>query len=131
MKEFDIKKVKENWDKAQRGRLVCTKEGYPVKILTLSAHLLTDVGSYSVIGLVEKPDGQDLMCWGEDGFCSYGSQNNLKLQSQKRSGWVNVYRQPNDHLTLGLIRDTKEIAESMCGMSGSNYVRTMYVEWEE
>ena len=127
MKDFDIEKVRQNLDKAQKGELVCTEDGHCVRLFCLDAK-----GEYPLIGIIDHEDYESPINWTIDGKFVKGSVHHefdLKLKSTKIKGWVNVYDIGNRRV-LGAIWESKERAEGALD-GGEEYVRTMYVEYNE
>ncbi|MBS3742572.1 MAG: hypothetical protein KGY74_10670 [Candidatus Cloacimonetes bacterium] len=128
MKEFNLETVKKNWKKAQSGELVCTKRGTPVKLLCTEAR-----SDYPLIGLINHETKDELMNWTTEGkyICEDVSSNiDLKLQTKKVRGWVNVYKNADVGKVIGVVWGSKEEAKRML-MNKDSYIRTMYVAWDE
>lgn len=116
LKPFDLDKAIANPDK------VVTAEGRSVRILA------TDLrgGDYPVAAAELDVDGKESL----DRYTITGrvyshqeSDGDLKLLPEKRSGWVNVYRDD----TVGIIYPSKV---SAVASAFSNTVATIEIEWE-
>jgi hypothetical protein len=56
--------------------------------------------------------------------------NRRKQHAQKKTGWVNVYKDYDDSIILGDVHDTREEAISITNKS-LTYLDTIKIEWEE
>lgn len=56
--------------------------------------------------------------------------NRRKQPTQKKTGWVNVYKDYDDSIILGDVHDTREEAISITNKS-LIYLDTIKIEWEE
>lgn len=54
----------------------------------------------------------------------------MQLHPQKKTGWVNVYKDYDDILIIGDVHDTEEEARSIINRSFT-YVDTTKIEWKE
>lgn len=54
----------------------------------------------------------------------------MQLHPQKKTGWVNVYKDYDDTTIIGAVHDTEEEAMSINNDS-LTYVDTIKIEWEE
>lgn len=114
LKPFDIQKARE-------GKPVCTRDGRRARIICADAK-----SEYPVIALVERGDGTEAAISyrldGRRGDNCLEASDDLVMLSEKKEGWVNVYKNQ--------IHDTPESAEE--GHKGTtDYIKTIKVEWEE
>lgn len=56
--------------------------------------------------------------------------NRREQHVQKKTGWVNVYKDYDDFIILGDVHDTREEAMSTTNKS-LTYLDTIKIEWEE
>ena len=56
--------------------------------------------------------------------------NRREQHTQKKTGWVNVYKDYDDSIILGDVHDTREEAISITNKS-LTYLDTIKIEWEE
>jgi hypothetical protein len=56
--------------------------------------------------------------------------NRREQHAQKKTGWVNVYKDYDDSIILGDVHDTREEAISITNKS-LTYLDTIKIEWEE
>lgn len=56
--------------------------------------------------------------------------NRRKQSTQKKTGWVNVYKDYDDSIILGDVHDTREEAISITNKS-LTYLDTIKIEWNE
>lgn len=110
-----------NFEEAKAGKPVCTRDGRKARIICFDR-----VNSKPILALVDSTDGK-----GEDifGYFANGKrtdnvfENSLDLimLSEKRSGWVNVYK--------GNLYDTESEAKKAHLEEG--YIDTIKIEWRE
>lgn len=68
-----------------------------------------------------------------DGVATQGYEDNpndLFFATEKKTGWVNVYKDYDDTTIIGAVHDTEEEAMSINNDS-LTYVDTIKIEWEE
>ena len=125
MERFNLKKYLAN-----PSIKVVTREGYPVRILCTDARR-----DYPIIALVEEEDGIDnTATYLLDGTYLKGETHNYDLffDTEKKEGWVNLYRTEDGDERLGCFRHTEE--EARMEASGDNmnkHIATVKLEWEE
>ena len=116
LKPFDIQKARE-------GKPVCTRDGRKARIICFDAK-----GTHPIIALVSDPDieGEEIpFCYTNDGFYNNPnceSYHDLMMLPEKRSGWVNVYKER-------IYRTKEEAIEAT--YDGVTYVDTIKISWEE
>lgn len=125
MKPFDLQEYIKN-----PSRRVVTRDGRPVRIICTDAKR-----KYEIIGLIEK-DGKEIIdCYTPDGkhFMDITSDYDLFFETEKKNGWLNLYRNDYGCLTTGYVRGTKEEALKEIGSKSNSckYVDTIEIEWEE
>lgn len=125
MKPFSLEEFKKNptrnivtRDGKAKARIICTdcKSEYPIIALL----------SYS-----EQSEGCE--AYTKDGRFSIDgeSDSDLFFATEKKSGWVNVYKIADiDQLESSIIFTTKDEAE-FYSVDNPNYVATTKIEWEE
>ena len=90
-------------------------------------------GNYPIIALIEKNvDNEIVNYYYEDGRTSHELTNNLDLffASEKKEGWVNVFKTDIDMFKSGRIYNSEtEAKESV--VCDEKYVDTVKIEWEE
>lgn len=57
-------------------------------------------------------------------------RNNMKSNSKKKTGWVNVYKDYDDTIILGDVHDNREEAISITNKS-LTYLDTIKIIWNE
>ncbi len=123
MKEFDFKYVKEHFREAQSGKLVQTRKGDTVKLLSVNCR-----GKNPIVGVVVGENTDVATSWNAKGVNWAGDKDDdLVMKPVKKEGWVNVYngiRKPY----CGSIYATKE--ETLKEDRGC-YITTIKIEWEE
>lgn len=108
-------------------RKVVTRDGRKV-----SRFLCTDAKSnYPIVTLVEESkDDECVLSYTTDGEWCEGrtSDNDLFFASEKKEGWVNVYRDMGESWEYcGRIYDSEEEAK----VKANNPLATIKIEWEE
>ena len=90
-------------------------------------------GNYPIIALIEKNVNNEIAnYYYEDGRTSHELTNNLDLffASEKKEGWVNVFKTDIDMFKSGRIYNSEtEAKESV--VCDEKYVDTVKIEWEE
>ena len=124
MEQFSLEKYLAN-----PSRKVVTRDGCPVRILC------TDKKSYNeqIVGLIMGNGGMEFIStWTQQGkqFVNTDRPNDLFFAPETHEGWINVYRNNDNHTYAGAVYDSKEDAEKR-KESGENYVTTIKIEWEE
>ena len=117
MKEFDI-------NLAKQGKPVCTRDGRKARIICFDAKRKDGRNIVAVIPSKNYPGFEDVIAYPNDGNYCGGHENDgdLMMLSEKKEGWVNVYKNQ--------IHDTPESAEE--GHKGiTDYIKTIRVEWED
>lgn len=124
MKEFSLEAFK-------NGAQVVTRDGREVEILRTD--LKSAVPGYTVVGIIKYEANDDVVLWTSKGEVVAGeiSPRDLMLKSQKRKGWINVYRidSPNFLAKVGHVFETYKAAKAVA--CESLYLDTIEIEWEE
>ena len=125
MKQFNLEEYLKNPNKK-----VITRDGRSVRIICTNR--LDE--NYPVIALVKNEDYE--MCYNYTIFGELYTDKNrdceldLFFVTEKKEGWINIYKY-NSKITTGQrAYDTKEEAESAAG-DKSYYISTIKIEWEE
>ena len=133
MKEFDLEYVKNHWKEAQKGELVQTRDGKPVRLLCIDAK-----STYSIIGLIKVDDKEDCTTWTEKGECAtYAHAGfDLVMKPTKHEGYINLFRadEKRRHVYVldGDVYNTEmEAIERAKDISLLDYIKTIHIEWEE
>lgn len=128
MKQFSIEEYLKNPD-----RQIITRDGRNVRIICTDRNYGNQV-VYPVVALVQEnpyENSEDPYCYTKDGLYLNRSVTpyDLFFTSEKKEGWVNLYK-TDSTITLGAkVYNTKEEAESVIG--NNTYISTVKVEWEE
>ena len=114
-------------------REVVTSDGKNARIICTDAK---DI--YPIIALIiENDGGESLETYTIDGknYIHEESPYDLFFSSEKKVGWVNVFRGKDGPITGDIIFSSKEEAEESsmhcCGFTKSLYLTTVKIEWEE
>lgn len=127
MKEFNLDEYLKNPQ-----RKVITREGLPVRIICTDKICDNRGSQKPIIALVNFGDREIVYPYFSDGTSTpYLPKYDLFFASEKREGWINIYKY-NSGITPGsLVYNTKEEAESAKGAGLVNYISTIKIQWEE
>lgn len=126
MKQFNLEEYLKNPTKK-----VITRDGRSAKIIYTDRKNL----NYPIVALVENKltEGESILCYTKEGkiYIDNGlSEADLFFATEKREGWINLYKM-NSIISPGpRAYDTKEEAESAAG-DKSYYISTIKIKWEE
>lgn len=116
-----------NLEEAKAGKPVCTRDGRPARIVEFN---MKDE-NFPIIAIVSCDVTEIVGTFTLQGsyYTDIKSPKDLMMVTNKREGWVNVYKHPSKHL-LGEIFNTKKEAKSK--ISGcDSCVDTVKIEWKE
>ena len=122
MKQFNLEEFKKN-----QNRKVVTRDGRQVRILCTNAKNI-----YPIVALVDNGKIESTENYMSNGRYLETEECGLDLffASEKREGWVNVYRiADTDELEASIIFNTKEEAEFYRG-DNTKYIATTKITWE-
>lgn len=123
MKEFNL-------EEAKAGKAVCTRDGRPVRIICWDRKSEREV--YPLVALVDCMDGtESLYTYRIDGLYmdTMGDDRDLMMASEKKEGWVNLYKTESGVYPAAVIAETRDAAYN--GRSNKDYLATIKIEWEE
>ena len=137
MKPFNLKEYLEN-----PHRKVVTRDGRPVRIICTNAKLYScdpNCTPYPVIALIKaslktrsknRPNEEIFNSYNENGNIIPGREDrsDLFFETEKVSGWVNIYLKYSGDVTTSTIYKTKE--EALSNRSPYN-LDTIFIEWEQ
>lgn len=108
-----------NIQKAREGKPVCTRDGRKARIICFDAK----GDPCPIIALVEENNIESAYRYDKNGQNAYKkSELDLMMLPEKRSGWVNVYKDS--------VYDTKD--KALIGrVESGDYIDTIKVSWEE
>lgn len=124
MKQFNLEEYLKNPTKK-----VITKSGKSVRIISTNRLDST----YPIVALVSYKEGEIVQSYTKDGATIGGSKGleDLFFVSEKKEGWINLYK-INSITSLGpRAYSTKEEAKSMVADNSVNYISTIKIKWEE
>ena len=126
MKKFSLDEYLKN-----PGRKIVTRDGHNARIISTDRKSPT---GHNIVVLMDYGNEEiSTTCNnnGETEFCSpFQSKGDLFFASEKKEGWVNIYKYNSKITTGSLVYNTKEEAESAKG-NRSDYISTIKIEWEE
>ena len=124
MKQFNLAEYLEN-----PNRRIITKDGRNVRIICTDAK-----GNFPIIALVETYNGNEtVLRLKENGYFYNDTENSRDLffATEKKEGWINIYK-INSIISPGpRAYNTKEEAESAISSNPVNYISTIKIKWEE
>lgn len=120
MKPFNLDEYLKNPNKK-----VITRDGKNVKI-----HCTNCVGAHPVIAEIE---GEKYSYFYDKNGEYYfrPSISDLFFASEKKIGWVNLYKDESNHYLTGRSIYDNEADAVTYGSGFSNYIKTIKLEWEE
>lgn len=127
MKQFSLDEYLKNPQ-----RRIVTRKGASVRIICTDKVCNKKVSQKPIIALVDFGDREIVYPYSSDGISSSSlPELDLFFASEKKEGWVNVYRHPDlEYPSCVCIYPTYEEAVSH-GKIQEGYVTTTKIEWEE
>ena len=119
MKEFNL-------EEAKAGKPVCTRSGRSARIICFDR---IDK-EYPIIVLVKFELDEDFISCSTDGRIYVGENNeyDLMMVSEKKTGWINIYKHKENLYPSAVIHESKEKAIEF---RSPRFVNTIEIEWEE
>lgn len=101
-----------NLELAKQGKPVCTRDGRPARIVCFDRRGIKYDKPFPILALVDGEEQEEAIAYHEDGTqCTGETSYNLFMVSEKKSGWINVYKdEVDEEYTRGHIYDSKEDA---------------------
>ena len=124
MKQFSLREYLKN-----PSRKVVTREGKPARIVCTDAK-----GKYPVVALITTEENFEIAHhFKEDGTYIDGAVNlsDLFFTTEKKEGWVSVYRNGRGNIFFSSPYRTKEEALDALYDDTNTRIDTIKVEWEE
>lgn len=124
MKKFNLQEYLKNPD-----RHIVTRKGTDAKIICTDGSNKT----YPILALIQNEEGKDVLSYTNDGMNvkGYKSPFDLFFATEKKNGWVNIYKSGNN-VIFGSNRpyNSEELAKDNI-MLAFDYITTIKIEWEE
>lgn len=124
MKQFNLQEYLKNPD-----RHIITRNGKNAKIICTDGSNKT----YPIFALIQNEEGKDVLSYTNDGMNvkGYESPFDLFFATEKKSGWINLYKSGNN-VIFGSNRpyNSEELAKDNI-MLAFDYITTIKIEWEE
>ena len=129
MRPFNLEEYLKNPTKK-----VITRSGNEVRIVCTDRNVEYHGVNYPILALVKYPNNNNregvTVLTKEGKAYNFDSDADLFFATEKKSGWINLYKM-NSIISPGpRVYDTKEEAESAAG-DKSYYIATIKIEWEE
>lgn len=117
-----------NLEEAKAGKPICNRDGNDVRIICFNKRSYRD---YPIVALHTEGDIEEMLLHNINGKSQCFSRFDLFMKSQKREGWVNIYKDSNGtYKNSILIHLSKEDAIKERYLI-DNYIDTVKVEWED
>lgn len=121
MKPFNLKEAK-------AGKPVCNRDGNDVRIICFDKR---SNSNSPIVALHTEGDLEEISLHNINGKCQFFSRFDLFMKTQKREGWINIYKDSNGtYKNSILIHLSKEDAIKERYLI-DNYIDTVKVEWED
>lgn len=111
-------------------RKVVTRDGRAVRIICTDRKGTED----TVLALCLMGDGsENCYCYPPNGkeYLTSNSYRDLFFATEKKKGWVNLYKFNSVTVPGTKVYDTEEEAKFEIGNKSENYISTIKIEWEE
>ena len=121
-----------NLKDALAGKPVVTRDGRKV----FDLHHFPSASTYKLAGVVEGAEEQPSTFTEKGIFAIFSSNNNrdLFMASEKKEGWINLYKQSKGYIRGVDVHPSKSTAEFFGkteSIPDSEYITSVRVEWEE
>ena len=111
------------------GRHIVTRKGTDAKIICTDGSNKT----YPIFALIQNEEYKDVLSYTNDGMNvkGYESPFDLFFATEKKNGWVNLYKSGNN-VIFGSNRpyNSEEVGKDNI-MLAFDYITTIKIEWEE
>ena len=124
MKQFNLEEYLKNPTKK-----VITRDGRSARIVCTDAK-----GNFPIIVLVETYSGAEtVLRLKENGHCYNDTENSSDLffVSEKKEGWLNIYRSESGFYLRGNPYKSKDEADEVAKANYKTFCTTVKIEWEE
>lgn len=114
---------------AKAGKPICTRDGRKARLIAVDLNNKT----YPLAAVIENNgEENEVHNYTSDGLATYGTLNDADLMiiTEKKEGWVNVYKMGARLETGGNIHKNQEEAVKHLD-SDKQYIATVKIEWEE
>lgn len=117
-----------NLEEAKAGKPVCNRDGNDVRIICFDSR---NNSNNPIVALHTEEDIEEIFFHDINGKSQYFSRFDLFMKSEKKEGWVNIYKDScGTYKNSILIYLSKEDAIKERYLI-DNYIDTVKVEWEE
>lgn len=120
LKPFDL-------EAAKAGKPVCTRDGRRVRIICFD---MNSFNNHIIVALITEENGtESIYSYTSEGkWKETKTENDLMMLSEKKGGWVNVYKFATVYV-VGTLFDNEEDARK--DRLNPDYIATIKIEWEE
>ena len=115
-----------NLELAKAGHPVCTRDGHKARIVCFDKE-----GFLPIVALVNRVCVvEEVFLYDSNGKASPSNESiDIMMASEKREGWINLYKSNNGVVYSGAIHKTKEAAQN--DNKCDDLIDTIKIEWEE
>ena len=124
MKHFNLQEYLKNPD-----RHIVTRKGIDAKIICTDGSNKT----YPIFALIQNGEGKDVLSFTNEGINTEGYESSFDLffATEKKSGWINLYKSENK-----VMLDSRNLYDSEKSAKDNiiytdDYITTIKIEWEE
>lgn len=122
-----------NLEAAKSGKPVCTRDGRKAKIICFDRN----AAEYHIVALIEckgfPNKEEEIKVYNNAGkyFANKESSHDLMMLSEKKEGWVNIYKDPvGKVVSTQIVFSSEETAKQNIN-SNRIYISTVKIEWYE
>ena len=123
MKQFNLEKYLKN-----PNRKIITRDGHDVRIICSDCKNY----KYPIVALVTCDDDEFVVNCTKEGKCHTPNKYKYDLffASEKKEGWIKIYKNKKGHRVLSAIYNTENEAIG-ADLGRGYYIDTIKIEWEE
>ena len=126
MKQFSLDEYLKNPQ-----RKVITREGLPVRIICTDKICDNRGSQKPIMALVNFGNREIVYPYSSDGISAPSLPKvDLFFGTEKKEGWINIYKYYSKTIPGAEVCSTKEEAEAVVG-NRSDYISTVKIQWEE
>ena len=120
-----------NFEEAKAGKPVCTRDGRKARIICFDRIDSTGC-NLSIVALIQCEGTEVLQLYRDDGKRGVKADLDLMMLSEKKEGWVNMYREESNNnersLEQTIYKTRKDAFDNACP---KGYITTTKINWEE
>lgn len=117
-----------NLEEAKAGKPVCNRDGNDVRIICFDSR---NNSNNPIVALHTEGDIEEIFFHDINGKSQYFSRFDLFMKSEKKEGWVNIYKDSCGTYRNSILIHPSKGDAIIERQYISNYIDTVKVEWEE